>query len=82
MNFTASEHHGTSHKGHAFLVTGASQGVGCTVASSFAQAGASEIAIAARTNLDAAESTILSPLRLPAAQPRRPEAVLRRHQRI
>ncbi|BDD62681.1 hypothetical protein MAP00_007642 [Monascus purpureus] len=71
MNFTASEHHDTSHKGHAVLATGASRGVGRTIASSFAQASASEIAIAARTNLDAVESTILSPLRLPATQRRR-----------
>ena len=49
-----------SHNGHSVLITGASRGIGLATAISFATAGASQIAIAARSNLDATESAILS----------------------
>ena len=69
MSFTYTSHHDTypaiqnqktAHKGHAVLITGASRGIGLATAISFAQAGASAIGIAARSNLNKAESEILS----------------------
>lgn len=50
----------TSHTGHSILITGASRGIGLATACSFAEAGATQIAIAARTNLDTTESAILA----------------------
>ena len=65
--FTTTTHHDTypgiqktRHKGHVVLITGASRGIGLAIACSFAQAGASAIAISARSSLDAAESSIRS----------------------
>ena len=45
-------------KGRAVLITGASKGIGLETAISFAKAGASKIAIAARTSLDSLKSEI------------------------
>ncbi|KAI9797677.1 MAG: hypothetical protein M1833_005338 [Piccolia ochrophora] len=48
-----------NHRNHCVLITGASRGVGRSLALSFAAAGASHIAIAARSSLDDLEATIL-----------------------
>ena len=58
--YPAIQNHGTAHKGHTVLITGASRGIGLATAISFAQAGASNIGIAARSNLNTAESEIIS----------------------
>lgn len=65
MNFTTAEHHdtysaiqGTSHKGHTVLIAGASRGIGLATVVSFAKAGASAIALAAQSNLDAVEAAV------------------------
>lgn len=49
----------SAHKSHSVFVTGASKGIGRRVALSFAQSGASKIALGARSSLDSLESEIL-----------------------
>ena len=50
---------GCNHSGRAVFITGASKGIGRATAISFAQAGASYIAIAARSNLEGVEAAII-----------------------
>ncbi|KAJ5984547.1 Short-chain dehydrogenase/reductase SDR [Penicillium waksmanii] len=50
-------------QGRAVFVTGASKGIGRAVAVSFAQAGASSIALGARSSLDATEAAVLDAAR-------------------
>ncbi|KAJ5744666.1 Short-chain dehydrogenase/reductase SDR [Penicillium manginii] len=50
-------------QGRAVFVTGASRGIGRAVAVSFAQAGASSIALGARSSLDATEAAVLDAAR-------------------
>ncbi|KAJ9192058.1 hypothetical protein DTO164E3_8545 [Paecilomyces variotii] len=67
-NFTTTTHHDTypaispllaNLSGQTVLVTGASRGIGATTAAAFARAGASQIVILARGNLDGTEKRIL-----------------------
>ncbi|EIM87434.1 NAD-P-binding protein [Stereum hirsutum FP-91666 SS1] len=70
VSFTKTIHHDTYpfidplkssgfHKSHSVFITGASKGIGRQTAISFAQSGASKIAIGARSSLDSVESEIL-----------------------
>lgn len=54
-----------SHAGRAVFISGASRGIGCATAISYARAGASHIAIAARSSLDEVEKS----MRAVATQP-------------
>ncbi|PLB52100.1 oxidoreductase [Aspergillus steynii IBT 23096] len=66
VNFTQTLHQDTypftsssDHRSHAVLITGASRGIGKAIAPSFTRAGASSIAIAARSDLHDLESSII-----------------------
>lgn len=70
ISFTKTIHHDTypfidplkspgAHKSHSVFITGASKGIGRRTAISFAQSGASKIAIGARSSLGSLESEIL-----------------------
>lgn len=48
-----------AHKGRSILITGASKGLGRSMAIAFAQSGASRIALGARSSLDSVEADIL-----------------------
>ncbi|OJJ02989.1 hypothetical protein ASPVEDRAFT_151576 [Aspergillus versicolor CBS 583.65] len=48
-----------NHSGRSVLITGASRGIGCAIAISFAKAGASTIVLVARSNLDETEDNIV-----------------------
>jgi NAD(P)-dependent dehydrogenase (short-subunit alcohol dehydrogenase family) len=78
MNFTPPRHHDTypaiqnaDHRGRAVLATGASRGIGRAAAVSFARAGASAIAIAARTSLADVEAEVLATAELAGHAPPR-----------
>lgn len=58
-----------THVGKSVFIAGASRGIGLAIAISFAQAGTSQIAIAARSNLESAKKEILEA----ASKAKRPE---------
>lgn len=49
----------STHKSHSIFITGASKGLGRSIAISFARSGASKIGVGARSSLDSLESEIL-----------------------
>lgn len=60
---------GPTHEGKSVFIAGGSRGIGLAIAISFAQAGTSQIAVGARSNLESAKQEILQA----ASKAKRPE---------